>query len=59
MSCFFQSKEMLPFFEFEEKEQTIVVPKFGKYRKIVSSENDMHFEQIKIESQEDVEGVQW
>lgn len=41
------------------REQLIVVPKFGKYRMIVSSEFDAHLEQIKVDSREEMEGVQW
>ncbi|XP_062579234.1 uncharacterized protein LOC134241172 [Saccostrea cucullata] len=45
--------------ETKKREQTIVVPKFGKYRVIASSEFDTHLEQIKVEKMEDTEGIQW
>nr|XP_022314944.1 fibroblast growth factor receptor 4-like [Crassostrea virginica] len=45
--------------ETKKKEQNIVIPKFGKYRMIVSSEYDTHLEQIKVENREDVDAVQW
>ena len=37
----------------------MVIPKFGKYRIIVSSEYDTHLEQIKVENREEVDAVQW
>lgn len=36
-----------------------MVPKKGKYRNVVSSEMDIHLEQIKVEDQEYKEDVQW
>jgi hypothetical protein len=43
----------------QKQEQTIVVPKFGKYRAIASSDFDIHLEQIKVERSEETEGIQW
>ncbi|XP_056018429.1 uncharacterized protein LOC130054076 [Ostrea edulis] len=45
--------------ETKKREQTIVVPKFGKYRVIASSDFGIHLEQIKIESPEEADGIQW
>ncbi|XP_056017186.1 uncharacterized protein LOC125670011 isoform X3 [Ostrea edulis] len=42
-----------------EHEQTIVVPKFGKYRVVASSDYDIHLEQIKVERLEETDGIQW
>ncbi|XP_048759383.2 uncharacterized protein LOC125668981 [Ostrea edulis] len=39
--------------------QTIVVPKFGKYRMIASSDFNIHLEQIKVERLEEGDGIQW
>ncbi|XP_048764539.2 uncharacterized protein LOC125672347 isoform X2 [Ostrea edulis] len=45
--------------ETKKREQTIVVPKFGKYRVIASSDFDIHLEQIKVERPEEADGIQW
>ncbi|XP_048760860.2 uncharacterized protein LOC125670011 isoform X2 [Ostrea edulis] len=45
--------------ETKEHEQTIVVPKFGKYRVVASSDYDIHLEQIKVERLEETDGIQW
>lgn len=44
---------------FQEQLQFIVVPKIGKYRNVVSSDVDIHLEQIKVEDQKYKEDVQW
>jgi hypothetical protein len=43
----------------QEQEQSVVVPKFGKYRVIASSDSDTHLEQIKVEKLEETEGIRW
>ncbi|XP_061187066.1 uncharacterized protein LOC133195224 [Saccostrea echinata] len=46
--------------ETKKKDQTIVVPKFGKYLVIESSQFDAHLEQVKVEgSPADLDGIQW
>lgn len=44
---------------FQKGKQTIVVPKFGKYRTIFSPDIDDHMEQVKIENKEEKEDVRW